>query len=141
MGKINMGRVILGGIVGGIVADILDYLVDGLWLGQRWADAMSFLGHPGFTTNMLIGFDLLGVVVGIVTIWIYAAVRPRLGPGMGTAIRVGVVVWIISVLVPNASFMYVAKLFPKGVTLYTTLGGLVEVVVGTIVGAWLYKED
>jgi hypothetical protein len=36
--------------------------------------------------------------------------------------------------------MYVAKLFPKGVTLYTTLGGLVEVVVGTIVGAWLYKE-
>jgi hypothetical protein len=89
---------------------------------------------------MLIGFDLLGIVVGIVTIWIYAAVRPRLGPGLGTAIRVGVVVWIISVLVPNASFMYVAKLFPKGVTLYTTLGGLVEVVVGTIVGAWLYKE-
>ncbi len=46
MGKINMGRVILGGIVAGIVADLLGYLVDGLWLGQRWADAMSFLGHP-----------------------------------------------------------------------------------------------
>ena len=37
MGKINVGRLILGGIVAGVVADILDYLVDCLWLGQRWA--------------------------------------------------------------------------------------------------------
>jgi hypothetical protein len=36
--------------------------------------------------------------------------------------------------------MYVSHLFSKHLTLYTTLGGLVEVVVGTIVGAWLYKE-
>jgi hypothetical protein len=57
-----------------------------------------------------------------------------------TAIRAGVVVWILGTLVPNASFMYVSHLFSKHLTLYTTLGGLVEVVVGTIVGAWLYKE-
>lgn len=140
MGKINMGRVILGGIVGGIVADLLDFFVDGLWLGPRWTAAMQALNHPNFSNSVWIGFDVLGIVTGIVTIWIYAAVRPRLGPGLKTAVRVGVVVWIISTLVPNASFMYVAGLFPKHLTLYTTLGGLVEVVVGTIVGAWLYKE-
>ena len=60
--------------------------------------------------------------------------------GLGTAIRAGVAVWILAVLVPNASFMYVSALFTKHLALYTTLGGLVEVVVGTIVGAWLYKE-
>lgn len=140
MGKINMGRVIIGGMVAGIVADLLGYLVDGLWLGQRWADAMSFLGHPTFSSSMLIGFNVLGIVTGIVSIWLYAAIRPRFGAGMSTAIRAGVVVWVLATLVPNASFMYVANLFPKHLTLYTTLGGLVEVVVGTIVGAWLYRE-
>lgn len=141
MGKINLGRVIIGGMVAGIVADLLDYVVDGLWLGQRWADGMSFLGRTTFSSSMWIGFDLLGIVSGIIAIWIYAAVRPRLGPGLRTAVRVGVVVWILGTLVPNASFMYVANLFPKHLTLYTTLGGLVEVVAGTIVGAWIYKED
>ena len=89
---------------------------------------------------MWIGFDLLGIVTGIVAIWIYAAIRPRLGAGLKTAIYAGVVVWILGTLVPNASFMYVGDLFSKHLTLYTTLGGLVEVVVGTIAGAALYKE-
>jgi len=135
-----MGRVILGGIVAGIVADLLDFLVDNLWLGQRWADGMQALNHPGFSNHQWIGFDVLGIVGGIVAVWLYAAIRPRFGAGLKTAIRAGVVVWILGTLVPNASFMYVSHLFSKHLTLYTTLGGLVEVVVGTIVGAWLYKE-
>jgi hypothetical protein len=140
MGKINIGRVVLGGIVAGIVGDLLDYPVDGVWLAPRWANEMSLLGHNEFSSSMWIGFDILGIVTGIVAIWIYAAIRPRLGAGVKTAIYAGVVVWILGTLVPNASFMYVSGLFTKHLTLYTTLGGLVEVVVGTIVGAWLYKE-
>ena len=38
MGKVNMGRVILGGIVAGIVADVLGYVVDGVILAPRWAE-------------------------------------------------------------------------------------------------------
>ena len=34
MGKINYGRVILGGIVGGIVAGTLDWFFNGVLLGQ-----------------------------------------------------------------------------------------------------------
>jgi hypothetical protein len=140
MGKINIGRVVLGGIVAGIVADLLDYPVDGVWLAPQWSLEMSLLGRNGFSSNMWIGFDLLGIVSGIVAIWIYAAIRPRLGAGVKTAIYAGVVVWILGSLVPNASFMYVGGLFTKHLTLYTTLGGLVEVVVGTLAGAALYKE-
>jgi hypothetical protein len=140
MGKINMGRVVLGGIVAGIVADLLDYPVDNIWLAPRWMNEMGSLGHPSFSTGTWIGFDILGIVTGILAVWIYAAIRPRFGAGLKTAIRAGVVTWILATLVPNASFMYVAALFTKHLTLYTTLGGFVEVVVGTIVGAWLYKE-
>jgi hypothetical protein len=141
MGKINMGRVILGGLVAGIVADLLAYPVDGVMLAQRWADGLQNLGHPNFSNTQMIGFNVLGIVGGIVAIWIYAAIRPRFGAGLRTAIRAGVIVWVLGTLVPNAAFMYVGNLFGKRLTLYTTLGALVEVVVGTIVGAWLYKES
>jgi len=141
MGKINVGRVILGGIVAGIVADIFGFLVDGWLLAQRWNTEMQFLGHPALSTHQIILFNLLGIVSGLVAIWIYAAIRPRFGPGVKTAIYAGLAVWVVGVLVPNASVMYVAGLFTRHLTLYTTLGGIVEVLVGTVVGAALYKEE
>lgn len=142
MAKINLGRVILGGIVAGIVADIIDYLVDGLWLAPRWADGMKALNHPpAFSISSIVEFQLIGIVGGIVAIWLYAAIRPRFGPGVQTAVYAGVAVWVLTALLPNVAFMYVAGLFGRRLTLYSTLGALVEIVVGTIVGASLYKEQ
>jgi hypothetical protein len=37
--------------------------------------------------------------------------------------------------------MWVLKLFERHLTVYTTLGALVEIVVGTVLGAALYQED
>jgi hypothetical protein len=140
MGKINTGRVILGGIVAGIVSDILGFLVDGLWLAPRWNEALKALGRGNFEPNQMIGFNLLGIVCGLVAIWIYAAIRPRFGPGVATAIRAGVAVWVLGTLLPNLGFMYLGRLFPHHLTLYTTVGGLFEVVLGTIAGAIVYRE-
>jgi hypothetical protein len=140
MGKINIGRVIIGGIVAGVVMDLLGYLVDGLLLAQSWSDDMILIGKSEFSTTQLIEFNLLGIITGLIAVWIYAAIRPRFGAGVKTAVYAGIAVWIVGVLVPNASFMYVAGLFSRHLTLYTTLGGLVEVVAGTIAGMVLYKE-
>lgn len=141
MGKINLGRLILGGIVAGIVGDILGYGVDGWLLQQAWANAMKALGRSAFSPSALILFNLLGIVTGLVAVWIYVAIRPRFGPGVKTAIYAAIATWILAALLPNASFMYAAGLFPGHLTLYTTTGALVEIAVATIIGAWIYKED
>jgi len=140
MGKINVGRLILGGIVAGIAIDLVDYFVDGVWLVQRWADGMALLGRPGFTMIQLVLFNVIGILTGLVAIWIYVAIRPRFGAGIKTAIYAGLAVWLLTVLLPNAAFMHVMHLFSGHLTLYTTLGGLVEVVVGTVAGASVYRE-
>jgi len=140
MGKINMGRVILGGIVAGIVMDILSFLVDGVWLAPRWAAGMDALGRSEFSTNQLIEFNLLGIVTGIVLIWIYAAIRPRFGAGPMTAIQAAVAVWVIGTLLPNLGFMWIPHLFSHHLTAYTTAGGVVEVLAGALAGAALYSE-
>jgi hypothetical protein len=140
MGRINWGRLILGGIVAGIVADILGYLVDGVWLAPRWADGMKALGHSNFSPNEWIWFNLFGLASGIALIWVYAAARPRYGAGPKTAIYAGIAVWILGVLLPNLGVMWAAGLFQSNLTVMTTLGGLVEVIAGALAGASLYKE-
>jgi len=57
-----------------------------------------------------------------------------------TAILAGLAFWVIGVALPNFGFMWVGGLYSHHLTAYTTLGGLVEVVVGAIAGATLYKE-
>jgi hypothetical protein len=141
MGKINVTRLILGGIVAGIAIDLLDYLVDGVWLAQRWTDGMALLGKPGFSQVQIIWLNVLGLLSGLAAIWLYAAIRPRFGSGAKTAIIAGLAVWFIGVFLPNVGFMYVPQLFSKHLTLYTTLGGIVEVVFGTLAGASVYRES
>lgn len=140
MGKINWGRVILGGIVAGIVWDIVDYIVDGVWLAPRWAQSLAALGHAPFTTHQIVSFNILGIVGGITFLWLYAAVRPRYGAGPGTAVHAAIWFWIISFFLPNLGFMWIPHLFPHHLTVYTTAGNLVETIVAALAGAALYKE-
>jgi hypothetical protein len=141
MGKINVVRLVLGGIVAGIAIDLLDYLVDGVWLAPRWAHDMALLGKPGLSPVQIIWLNVLGLLTGIAAIWLYAAIRPRFGAGAKTAFIAGMAVWFIGVFLPNVGFMYVPQLFSKHLTLYTTLGGIIEVGIGTLTGASVYRES
>jgi len=141
MRKINLVRLLLGGVVAGAVGDILGYLVDGLLLQQNWADEMLALNKNGdFSMAQIVQFNMIGIVFGIVSILIYVGFRPLFGANWKTAIYAGLTAWVIGTLLPNLSFMYAAELFSKHLMLYTTAGGLVEVVAGTVAGAWLYKD-
>jgi hypothetical protein len=141
MRKINLLRLLLGGAVAGIVIDILGYLVDVVWLQDQWSDAMLSFGRNEFSTTQIAGFGVTGFLLGIVAIVIYLGFRPLFGANWKTAIYAGLVAWFVGVLLPNTSHMIVAELVTKHLALNTTLGGLVEVVAGTVAGAWLYKES
>jgi hypothetical protein len=140
MGKINMGRVILGGIVAGIVINLFAFIVDGVLLRTQWDEGMKALGQPPLGTSQIIWLNLFGFFAGVVMIWLYAAIRPRFGPGPKTAIIAGLAVWAIGVVWPNISIMWIAGLFHPNLTIHTTLGGLVEMVAGALAGALLYRE-
>jgi hypothetical protein len=141
MSRINLGRVVLGGIVAGIVANILGYVVDGVLLAPQWTAAMKALGKSDFSTNQILAFNVLGLAMGIFAVWLYAAIRPRYGAGPKTAVCAGVAVWVAGALLPNASIMGVTGLFPSDLTLMSTLAGIVEWGAGALAGAALYQES
>jgi hypothetical protein len=141
MGKINLGRLILGGIVAGIVGNVLDYPVDGVILAPMWNNQLATWGRPPFSANQMAFYWTFGIIYGIVAIWIYAGIRPRFGPGIKTAIYAGIAVWIVGFLLPNFALMWVTHFFSGHLTAYTSLGSLFEVVIAAIAGAAVYKED
>jgi hypothetical protein len=140
MGKMNFRRWLLAGLVTGIIMDILGYLIDGLWLKQAWQSGMQSLGLSGFAPSVWAWFLVLGVVNGLLAMWVYCGIRPRFGPGLNTAFKAALVYWIIGSLIPNISFMVFGGLFSHQLAAYTTLGAFIQVVVGVIAGAAIYKE-
>src|SRR5258707_14773503 len=106
MSKINMGRVVLGGLAAGVVLDATDGILNSVVLADQWAAYMQSVGKaPAFGGNQIAGFVINGFIVSIALVWLYAAIRPRFGPGPATAIRAGLAAWVIGYLVPNVAFI------------------------------------
>jgi hypothetical protein len=110
-------------------------------LAPRWAQDMTRMGRPDFTASQLVWFNIIGFALGMLAVWVYVAIRPRFGAGMRTAVIAGIAVWVATSLLPNASIMWVTGLFNNHLTLYTTAGALIELVVGTVAGASVYREE
>lgn len=140
MGKINMGRVILGGFIAGIVIDVFEGVLNGVVLENQWIAYMSSVGKPpAFSVSQLVWFNVFGLAYGIAALRLYAAIRPRFGPGPRTALRAGIAIWLIGYLLPNMTYV-VAGLAPQNLTIIALAVQIVEVLLGVLAGAALYKE-
>lgn len=141
MAHTNWVRVILGGLLAGVVINIVEYITNGVVLRQAWGHAMQALGKPtGVSAGAIVMFNVWGFLLGIAAVWLYAAIRPRYGQGPNTAIRAGLAAWALAVFLPNLG-NYPLGLFPTRLLVISTVVALVEIVVATVAGAWLYKEE
>jgi len=139
MKKINLGRVLLGGLIAGVVLNIGEYLLNEVVLGDDMRAYFARLGlqQPGndFIAKAVIATFVLGVVIT----FLYAAIRTQFGPGVKTAIYAGLFAWFFVYLYTGVIYsglgMMAMKVFWTGL-----VWGLVEYALGAIAGAWLYKE-
>ncbi|MCC6860599.1 MAG: hypothetical protein IT158_18680 [Bryobacterales bacterium] len=60
MHRINWGRVIGGGLLAGVIIDIVEGLVSGMWLAQEWQQVMNRLGLSGEYSGAPRGAGRLG---------------------------------------------------------------------------------
>jgi hypothetical protein len=96
------------------------------------------LPNPAANVPILIGVAFL---MGFLAIWLYAAIRPRFGPGPKTAAIAGLMVWALSHL---WSGVYLANgyagIFSAKLAWIPVVWGLFEAIIATLAGAALYKE-
>jgi hypothetical protein len=136
----NYGRVILGGLVAGLILNIGEFVLNAFILHNsmvEWAKAHNLPEDPG--PAFLAAAVGLTFVLGIVMVWLYALIRPRMGPGPKTAIVTALVLWF-------CIYVYIGIIYgmllvqPMNLIAIAAIYGLVEYIVAAIAGAWLYKE-
>ena len=141
MGKINWSRVFLGGLLAGVVFNIILFAASAIYLGNLFDPALKAL-NPNYqeTIGSEIFWIVLNFVSGILVVWLYAALRPRYGAGPKTALITGLFLWVMGPLTLD-SILGAMQLFPGTTLVVDALTGLVMFVVATLLGAWVYKEQ
>lgn len=142
MGQLNWRRIILGGLLAGLVMNISEAALHGVMLGEDDLALFKSLNisespHPA-QLMALIGMTFL---LGMAAVWLYAAIRPRFGPVPKTALIAGLAVWVLAHL---WSGVYLGAGYAGVFTLkqawLPVVWGLFEAPLGSLAGAWLYKE-
>ncbi len=140
MRAINWTRVLVGGIVAGLIIDVVQWLLHGVVLGPEWRQVMQALGKPlEESGGRMLFYVLLGFGYGILAVLLYASIRPRYGAGPKTALYAGGAVWLLGYGLPTLTWIPMG-LFPADLMALAVVGGLVEILLATEAGAWLYRE-
>lgn len=141
MGSINSARMILGGLVAGAVINACEFVLHEVVLKAEWKDALRAINRPGeFSAAQTAAYGAWGFGIGMAAAWLYAAIRPRFGPGPGTATTAGVAVWLVGYAGAMAG-PAIQGLYPWRLIAVAVSVALVEIVGATILSAAIYQEN
>lgn len=141
--SINNTKVLTGGIIAGIVLNVLDFISQSWLLGPKMMAELDAF-KPGMSATMsegngMIVYILMDLLLGILLVWLYAAIRPRFGQGPKTAFYAALVVWVVFGI---AYYGYLQMGIMSGGLWGTFAGvGLVTLTIGAIAGARFYSEE
>jgi hypothetical protein len=141
MSRINAPRVIAGGLLAGLVFNVFDYVWNTFVLAEGYRANLTRLGldpaametGAGIATWVVIDF-----LFGLLVVCTYAAIRPRFGPGPKTAVVAGLVIWLAPTLVLFG--LSQGGMIDMSLLVKSSLLSLIGMVVGSVAGAWVYRE-
>jgi len=135
----NYGRIVLGGLLAGLIMNIGEFVLNDMVIGAQMKAFMTEHGFKDPGTNFMIAAVGLTFVLGIVAVWLYALIRPRLGAGPKTAALAALILWF-AVYVYCGVINGILFSFPTNALLIGIVWGLVEYIIATVAGAWAYTE-
>lgn len=142
MKRINYGRVLVGGILAGVLLFLADGFIHEMLLKDHWMAAMKAAGRSVETEQHggdMIYFAVFELLRGLAMAWVYSVFRTHCGPGPSTAVCAALTVWAI--MFP----IFLIQEIPLGfygtrlVALWSMYELVPSVAAGLLAGA-LYKE-
>ena len=142
MASINLGRVVAGGLVAGVVANVIDFVTNtyvlaadmAAWAPTRNLDPAAINSGPVAVTWIVVDF-----IFGLTVVSTYAAMRPRFGAGPKTAMLAALALWVAVTAVLfgfTQMGVFSMALFVKG-----SIAALINALVASVAGAAVYKEE
>lgn len=136
----SWGRILLGGFLSGVVINVLEG-VGGMLYGKELEQSMVAhnIRFDELSPASMVLFLVLGFLAGFGGVWLYAAILPRFGPGFGTALKAGALVWLVGYFSSAIGFTALG-VYPAKIFLMVAVIGLTEIVLGTYLGSRIYRE-
>lgn len=141
MSAVNTGKVLVGGVLAGLVYNAFDIVTGLVLMGDEFRANAQRLGldpaaaESGTAMAVWITIDFL---LGLLVVWTYAAIRPRFGPGPRTAVLAALVPYIaISLMMFGLTH---GGMITMSIWIKMTAMSLISMSVGAILGAWAYHE-
>ena len=141
MGRINVGKVIVGGLVAGVVMNILDFLINNYLLKGTFDAALiarNLSPDAMMATNIITQMVALDFVMAIVLVFTYAAIRPRFGAGPKTAIIAALI--LAAATSTLAGYFTAMGFFPWSTWVAGTVASTANFLVSGLVGGAFYNE-
>jgi len=140
---INTGKVLIGGVVAGVVMNAVDFVTNMFIVGERMkAETDAFkpgLSDQMMSTNTMISYIVMDFALGIALVWTYAAIRPRFGPGIKTASYAAILFWILAGIFLSG-YLHMGMM-STGLWFTFALLGLVNFLLSAWAGAKFYTEE
>ena len=135
----NYARIVLGGLVAGVVLNIGEFILNDFLLKEQMTEMFRRFNLTPPAGSFIAIAVTLTFALGILLVWLYAMIRPRYGPGPKTAICAALVIWFVVGVYVNIIY---GVMFGLGTTMIAIgmVWGLVQYCLATIAGAWVYKE-
>jgi hypothetical protein len=138
--SINRGRVWLGGLLGGVAWSVWSFLVgtrqtEMLAAAQNQGLFLKESRYPFFVGQWLLILFVMSIILAHLYVWC----RSTLGPGPGTALKIGAIVGLCAGLPGNfaqAAWSPVPRALPLG-WMIDLWGGAI---LATLVAGWFYRE-
>jgi hypothetical protein len=139
---ISGSRVVIGGLAAGLVLNVSGFLVQGMLLGKRMEAEMlamaPVLAGVGMDAATITARVISQFAIGLLLVWLYAAMRPRFGPGMRTAFAAAVVIWVCG-FVFYLDWLYMRMMHASTYAL-VSLAMIVTLAIAAWAGGMLYRE-
>lgn len=141
MSRINTGKVLVGGLLAGLVYNAFDIVTGMVLMGEEFRANAQRLGlDPAAqeSPTAMAVWITIDFLMGILVVWTYASMRPRFGPGPKTAVLAGLVPYLAITLIMFG--LTHGGLMTMSIWTKMTVISLITTSVGAILGAWAYQE-
>jgi hypothetical protein len=136
----NIQKVVVGGIVAGVVMNVIDFIANYALAARMAAEADAF--KPGLAAQMsssMVSYIVMDFALGIALVWTYAAIRPRFGAGPRTAVFTAILFWLLA-LIFYSGYRQMGMM-STGLWWTFAFVGLVNFLIAAQAGAALYSEE
>lgn len=139
--RINAGKMLLGGVAAGLVLAAASYVSDQFIMAKDWQtvaqlrniDTLDLGGRSALVLSVAVN-----VLLGFLIVFVYAGIRPRFGPGPGTALIAAFVVFSSSALVMATM---AGLFFSRDLYIRSEAVTLVAMLAAGLAGGWVYGEE